>query len=106
MPEYHLQCHQFTQFASVLGESPSLMHVILASKQEVFRHFHLLAASLVMLQSSSEPQFKPELLQTGPKSGSRFGIAPELNWKSGSRFRRGPNVVNLVQTEPDPEPVM
>ena len=59
-----------------------------------------------MLQSSSEPRFEPELLRTGPKSGPRFGIAPELNRKSSSRFGRGPNVVNLVQTEPDPEPVI
>jgi len=57
-----------------------------------------------MPQSGSEPWFGPELLQTGLKSGPRFGIVPKLNWKSGSRFGRGPNVVNPVQTEPDPKP--
>ena len=59
---------------------------------------------LVMLQSGSEPRFGPEPFWTGPKSSPRFSIVPELNWKSGSRFRRGPNVVNPVQTELDPEP--
>jgi len=57
-----------------------------------------------MPQSGSEPRFGPEPFRTGPKSGPRFGIAPELNRKSSSRFRRGPNVVNPVRTEPDPEP--
>jgi len=59
-----------------------------------------------MPQSGSEPRFGPELLRTGPKSGPRFGIAPELNRKSGSRFGRGAIVVNLVQTKLDPEPVI
>jgi len=63
-------------------------------------------SQIVMLQSSSEPRFRPELLQTGLKSGPRFGIVPELNQKSGSRFRRGAIVVNLVQTKPDPKPVI
>jgi len=57
-----------------------------------------------MPQSGSEPWFGPELLRTGPKSGSRFSIVPKLNRKSSSRFGRGPNVVNPVRTEPDPEP--
>jgi len=57
-----------------------------------------------MLQSSPEPRFRPELLQTGLKSSPRFGIVPKLNWKSSSRFGRGPNVVNPVQTELDPKP--
>jgi len=61
-------------------------------------------ARLVMPQSGSEPRFGPEPFRTGPKSGPRFSIAPELNWKSGSRFGRGPNVVNPVRTEPDPKP--
>ena len=59
-----------------------------------------------MPQSGSEPRFGPEPLRTGPKSGPRFGIVPELNRKSGSGFGREPDVVNLVQTEPDPEPVI
>jgi len=47
--------------------------------------------TLVMPQSGSEPRFGPEPFRTGPKSGPRFGIVPKLNWKSGSRFGRGPN---------------
>jgi len=57
-----------------------------------------------MPQSGSEPRFGPKPFRTGPKSGPRFGIVPELNRKSSSRFGRGPNVVNPVRTEPDPEP--
>lgn len=45
MSEYRLQRHRFTSFASVLGESPSLVRVVLAMEQEMLRRFHILAAS-------------------------------------------------------------
>ena len=44
------------------------------------------ALHIVMPQSGSEPRFGPELLRTGPKSGPKSGMGPELNLKSGSRF--------------------
>ena len=81
-----------------------MLHFIAARyfKLEVHKSVHDSLPDIVMPQSGSEPWFGPELLQTGPKSGSKFGIALEPNLKSGSGFGKGPNVVNLVQTELDP----
>jgi len=58
---------------------------------------------IVLLQSGSEPRFEPELLQTGPRSGSKFRVGAEPNPKSGSGFRGGPKMVNLVWTRTGPE---
>ena len=64
---------------------------------------------VVMPQSGSEPRFGPELLRTGPKSGSRFGIGPEPNPKSGSGFPPGGTQPRSREprsdrTGPEPEP--
>jgi hypothetical protein len=53
-----------------------------------------------MPQSSSEPKFEPELFRTGPKFGPRFDGCAELDHKSGSGFRQGVTLLNLVRTKP------
>jgi hypothetical protein len=53
-----------------------------------------------MPQSGSEPKFEPELFRTGPKFGPRFDGCAEPDHKSGSGFRQGVTLLNLVRTEP------
>ena len=54
--------------------------------------------TLVMARFGSEPRFKPEPMQTEPKFSSRFGLQPEPNLRSSSRFRQITICLNLVQT--------
>jgi len=59
-------------------------------------------APLVMLQSSSEPWFEPELFQTGPRSGPEFNIRPEPNLKSSLGFGGALNPCEPIQTQTGP----
>jgi len=56
---------------------------------------------IVMARFGSEPRFEPEPMPTEPKFSSRFGLQPELNLRSSSRFRQIAICMNLVQTEPN-----
>lgn len=54
--------------------------------------------SLVMARFGSEPRFEPEPMRTEPKFGSRFGLQPEPNLRSSSRFGQIVICLNLVRT--------
>jgi hypothetical protein len=47
-----------------------------------------------LLQFGSEPKFKPELFQTGPKFGPKFKGFTELDHKSSSEFRKSTKFEN------------
>ena len=53
---------------------------------------------IVMARFGSEPRFEPEPMRTEPKFGSRFGLHPEPNLRSSSRFGQIVICLNLVRT--------
>jgi hypothetical protein len=53
---------------------------------------------VVMARFGSEPRFEPEPMRTEPKFSSRFGLQPEPNLRSSSRFRQIAICLNLVRT--------
>jgi hypothetical protein len=68
------------------------------SKRTVREHEMHEVRSLVMARFGSEPRFEPEPMRTEPKFSSRFGLQPEPNLRSSSRFRQIAICLNLVQT--------